>query len=74
MESRLKMTITNAKVYVEKFDGQNNFGLLQSDMKDSLYMLDLNMVLKETRPDDTREIDWETHNIKNLWANSFLSS
>ena len=38
--------ITNAKVDVENFDGQNNFGLWQSDMKDALYILDLDMVLK----------------------------
>ena len=33
-------------------------------MKDVLYMLDLDMVLKETRPDDTRESEWEMLNIK----------
>ena len=56
--------ITNAKVDVEKFDGWDNFGLWQSDMKDSLYMQDLDLVLKETRPHDTRESDWEWLNIK----------
>ena len=35
-----KTKITNAKVYVENFDGRKNFGLWQSDMKDALYMLD----------------------------------
>ena len=33
-------------------------------MKDALYMLDLDMELKETRPNDTHEGDWERHNIK----------
>ena len=55
VESRLKMTITNAKVDVEKFDGRNNFGLWHSDMKDALYMLDFDIVLKDTRLNDTRE-------------------
>ena len=55
---------TNAKVDVEKFDGLNNFCLCQSDMKDTLYMLDLDQVLKETRPDDTSESEWEMLNIK----------
>ena len=64
-ESRFKTTITNAKVDVEKFDGRNNFVLWQSDMKDALYMLDLDQVLKETRLDDTSESQWERLNIKN---------
>ena len=63
-ESVLKTTITNVKVDVEKFDGRNNFGLWQSDMKDPLYMLDLDLVLKETKLDDTHERDWERLNIK----------
>ena len=33
-------------------------------MKDALYMLYLDLVLKETRPNDTRESDWERLNIK----------
>ena len=33
-KSRLKTAITNAKVDVEEFDGWNNFGLWQSDMKE----------------------------------------
>ena len=55
---------TNAKVDVENFDGWNNFGLWQSYMKDALYMLDLDLVLKETKPNDTFESDWERLNIK----------
>ena len=45
----LKRMITNVKVDVGKFDGRNNFSLWQSDMKDALYMLDLDLILKETR-------------------------
>ena len=63
-KSRLKTVITNAKVDVEKFDGQNNSGLRQNYMKDALYMLVLDMVLKETRLDYTHESDWERLNIK----------
>ena len=59
-----KTTITNAKVDVEKFDGRNNFGLWKSDMKDALYMLDLDQVLKGTKPDDSSESEWERINIK----------
>ena len=33
-------------------------------MKESLYMLDLDHVLKETKLDDTRESEWERLNIK----------
>ena len=33
-------------------------------MKNALYMLDLDLVLKETRPDDTHESDWGRLNIK----------
>ena len=33
-------------------------------MKDSLYLLDLDQVLKETKPDDTSESEWERLNIK----------
>ena len=39
-----KISHTNAKVDVEKFDGRNNFGLWKSDMKVALYMLDLDQV------------------------------
>ena len=63
-ESGLKTLITNAKVDIEKFDGRNNFGLWQSDMNDALYMLDLDLVLKETRLDGTRERNRERLNIK----------
>ena len=33
-------------------------------MKYALYMLDLDLALIETRPDDTHESDWERLNIK----------
>ena len=42
-------------------------------MKDALYKLDLDQVLKETKPYDTHESEWERLNIKNLWVDSFLS-
>ena len=74
IESVLKTTITNAIVDVENFDGRNNFDLWQSDMKDALYILDLDLILKETRPDNTSESEWERLNKKNLWVDSFLSS
>ena len=57
VESRLKTAITNAKVDVENLDGWNNFSLWQSDMMDALCMLDLDLILKETRPDNTCESD-----------------
>ena len=63
-ESRLKTTISNSKVDVENFDGRNNFGLCQSDMKNALYMLDLDQVLKEIKLDDTSESEWQRLNIK----------
>ena len=33
-------------------------------MKDALYKMDLDLVLKETRPNDTHESEWERLNIK----------
>ena len=42
---RLKTIITNTKVDGKKFD------------LDTFYILDLDMVLKDIRPDDTREGD-----------------
>ena len=63
-EFGLKTLITNAKVDIEKFDGRNNFGLWHSDMNDALYMLDLDLVLKETRLDGTRERNRERLNRK----------
>ena len=57
VESRLKTAITNANVDVENLDGWNNFSLWQSDMMDALCMLDLDLILKETRPDNTCESD-----------------
>ena len=44
-ESRLKTVITSTKFDVKKFD------------LDTLYILDLDLVLKDIRPDDTREGD-----------------
>ena len=46
IEYGLKTEITNAKVDVEKFDGWNNFVLWKNNRKDALYMLDLDLVLK----------------------------
>ena len=44
--------ITNAKVNVEKFDCRNNFDIWESDMKDALYILDFDQVLKVKKPVD----------------------
>ena len=33
-------------------------------MNDALYMLDLDQALKEIKPDDTNESEWERLNIK----------
>ena len=63
-EAGSKIVITNAKVDVKNIVGRNNFGLWKSDMRDALYMLDLDQLLKETRLDDTRESEWERLNIK----------
>ena len=62
IESGLKTTITNT-IDVENFDGRNNC-LWHSDMKDAIYMLDLDLVLKETILDNTRESGWKRLNIK----------
>ena len=64
VEFGLKPTITNEKVDIENFNGRNNFSLWHSDIKDAMYMLDLDLILKETRPYDTHESDLERFNIK----------
>ena len=51
------ITVSNAKIDVEKFDGQNNFGLWQSEVMDSLYQQDLDIVLEEEKPEDVFEKD-----------------
>ena len=40
-----------------------------SDIKYALYMLNLDLVLKETKPNDTHESDWERLNIKTCGLN-----
>ena len=58
------ITVSNAKIDVEKFDGQNNFGLWQSEVMDSLYQQDLDIVLEEEKPEDVFEKDWVRLNVK----------
>ena len=41
------VTVSSAKIDVEKFDGRNNFGLWQSEVLDGLCQQDLDIVLEE---------------------------
>ena len=65
----VKKTIIKDKVDVENVDGWNHFGLWESDMNDALYILDLDKVLKEIKPDDTNESEWERLNIRTYGLN-----
>ena len=58
------VTVSSAKIDVEKFDGRNNFGLWQSEVLDGLCQQDLDIVLEETKPEDIKETDWNRLNIK----------
>ena len=54
----------STKIEVEKFDGRNNFGLWQSEVKDVLCQQDLDITLEEKKPDEVKEKDWERLNAK----------
>ena len=50
--SRLvKTTVQNAKFEVEKFDGTNNFGIWQCEVKDVLAQQDLDLTLENKLED-----------------------
>lgn len=56
-----KTTVQNAKFEVEKFDGTNNFGMWQCEVKDVLAQQDLDVALEE-KPEDMSDVDWNRVN------------
>ncbi|KAL6226184.1 hypothetical protein ACLB2K_000147 [Fragaria x ananassa] len=56
-----RTTVQNAKFEVEKFDGTNNFGMWQCEVKDVLAQQDLDMAL-EDRPEGMSDKDWQKIN------------
>lgn len=52
-----RTTVQNAKFEVEKFDGTNNFGMWQCEVRDVLAQQDLDMTL-EDMPEDMDEAEW----------------
>ena len=52
-----RTTVSNAKFEIEKFDGNNNFGMWQCKVLDVLIQQDLDITL-EHKPDDMSEKDW----------------
>ena len=58
------ISVSTAKIDVEKFDGRNNFGLWQSEVMDGLYQQDLDIALEENKPQDIDQKDWERQNRK----------
>ncbi|KAL6508621.1 hypothetical protein OROGR_023332 [Orobanche gracilis] len=48
-----------AEFEVGKFDGTGNFGLWQRRVKDVLAQQGLSKALRENKPVDTDQLDWE---------------
>ncbi|KAM1734974.1 hypothetical protein ACFX11_020374 [Malus domestica] len=63
-----RTTVQNAKFEVEKFDGTNNFGMWQCEVKDVLAQQDLLAALGE-KPEAMLKSEWEK---LNLWARSSI--
>ncbi|KAM2825409.1 hypothetical protein COP1_035211 [Malus domestica] len=63
-----RTTVQNAKFEVEKFDGTNNFGMWQCEVKDVLAQQDLLAALGE-KPEAMSKSEWEK---LNLWACSSI--
>ena len=63
-----RTTVQNAKLEVEKFDGTNNFGMWQCEVKDVLAQQDLLAALGE-KPEAMSKPEWEK---LNLWACSSI--
>ena len=53
-----RTTVQNAKFEVEKFDGTNNFGMWQCEVRDVLAQQDLDVALEE-KPTSTSDADWQ---------------
>ncbi|KAM2738157.1 hypothetical protein EV2_032395 [Malus domestica] len=64
-----KTIVQNAQFEVEKFDGTNNFGMWQCEVKDVLAQLDLDLTL-EGKLEDMEEVEW---NMLNRMACSTIS-
>ncbi|KAJ9536451.1 hypothetical protein OSB04_un000359 [Centaurea solstitialis] len=56
-----KTTVQNAKFEVEKFDGTNNFGMWQCEVKDVLAQQELGLALEE-KPEEMSAADWNRIN------------
>ena len=63
--SLAKMTVQNAKFEVGKFDGTNNFGMWQCEVKDVLAQQDLDLTL-EDKLEDMEEVEWNKFEMKDL--------
>ncbi|KAJ8635444.1 hypothetical protein MRB53_009711 [Persea americana] len=55
--SSAKTTISNENFEVEKFDGTNNFGMWQCEVRDVLSQQELEIAL-EDKPADMKEKEW----------------
>ena len=56
-----RTTVQNAKFEVEKFDGTNNFGMWQCEVKDVLAQQDLDTALGD-KPEGMSDADWQKVN------------
>ncbi|KAJ8616233.1 hypothetical protein MRB53_035605 [Persea americana] len=59
--SSAKTTISNAKFEVKKFDGTNNFGMWQCEVRDVLSQQELEIAL-EDKPSDMKDEEWKKIN------------
>ena len=50
-----KMTVSSVKFEVEKFDGRNNFGIQQCEVLDILYQQELEVALKDVKPEKLKD-------------------
>lgn len=59
-----KVTVTNAKIEVEKFGSRNNFDMWQCDVLNILYQQKLDVALEEVKSDKITDIEWERINLQ----------
>ena len=59
--SAVRMSVSNAKFEVEKFDGMSNFGMWQCEVMDVLIQQELDIAL-EDKPEEMSDKDWDKIN------------
>ncbi|KAJ8645844.1 hypothetical protein MRB53_007592 [Persea americana] len=70
--SSAKTTISNAKFEVEKFDGTNNFGMWQCEIRDVLSQQELEIAL-EDKPSDMKDEEWKKINLMIIFTYTLIN-